>query len=105
MVNKLDIMIKNFLKKLIAKDYDSFINNNDLVIIHNGFVSSYPINNIQKLLEDIDFPVCDEDMINIIIANHNIKKNIKDGKYDNLKPMIDEEINNIFDDILNKKRT
>jgi len=96
------MIIENLVAEMKRRGYDVFDNNGNLIILENSFVSTTPLKNIIKLLTDKLLPLSINDMIPILISNHNTKKDIDNGKYKNSPAMSNEEISKKMNEIFRK---
>lgn len=95
-------IIKNIIDGLMKHGYDIFINNNEIIILHDGYVKTTPLDNTLNLMNDETFPMTVDDIIELLIDQHKTKKDISDGKYDDLQPMTSKELHEYLVN-LNKK--
>lgn len=97
---------EEILNELHKRGYDAFVIENDIIILNDGFKSTIPLNSTYELLnpkEDIIPPLPSSEVVNIIIANHDIKKEIHNGEYDDYEGMskgeLTESLINFFNQI------
>jgi hypothetical protein len=90
--------------KIQSQGFDCFINNENLYILSEGFTSDSPLENILNLIS-FKFMKLDIDTIaRLIITNHKLKLDIKNGIYDNLPAISDEDFKNTIINALNKNK-
>jgi hypothetical protein len=63
--------------------YDTFINNSTLHILNDGFISDYELDDIENL-KTLPF-MTNKEVVGLLMSNHDIKKDIKRGVYDDIK--------------------
>lgn len=83
--------------------YDMLVKDNTITLLKDGYVKTIPLDNTIKLMEDDFFPIPINDVALLLMSNHKTSKEIYDGKYDDLKPMSKQEINDILYEILKNK--
>ena len=95
--------IDELINILSKYGYDMLVKNNIITLLKDGYVKTIPLDNTIKLMEDDFFPIPINDVALLLMSNHKTSKEIYDGKYDDLKPMSKQEINDILYEILKKK--
>lgn len=92
---------EDIINNLHYRGYDGFINGDDIIVLKDGFTSTSSLAGSLDLMTPKSIMVFDKEMtpppmsisevVDLIIYNHNNKKDIYDGKYDNLGGMSKKE--------------
>lgn len=83
--------------------YDCFINNNIITILHDGFTKTIPLDNTLNLLYDKLMPMKMDELIQLLISNHIMAKDIKEGKFNNAEPISFSVISDLIREKLSYK--
>lgn len=78
MVNKIEL-IKN---RIIDLGCDCWVNEGNFVLLKDGFIKTLPINNTLNLIGGI-YPMAIDTIAKLCIDQHQMSKDLKEGKYDN----------------------
>ena len=71
--------------------YDIFIKENVITILYEGYVKTTPLDNILNLMNGKLMPLPIKDVALLLISQHKTKKELEEGKYDNLPPLTEVE--------------
>jgi hypothetical protein len=79
--------MNDIIEEINKRGYDSFINNDEVVVLKDGFVTQTPILNIINLItpKEIEFDgkktllpgISTSDIVALILENHKIKKKLQ----------------------------
>ena len=90
---------QELLDKIHSKGFDALVSGNELIIIKDGYGSSTPLNNALNLFNvivvdghTINLP--ENEVIDMILDNHMVKKEIAYGTIDNRKSITWDDIGN-----------
>ncbi len=104
-------MSKDIIELVSSRGYDAFIRDDEIIVLNDGFISKSSLSGVYELMvpqklsipdgEDIVAPgIGLDEVVDLIISNHNTSKDINNGAYINMESMTEEEVINFFNDSL-----
>jgi hypothetical protein len=101
--NKVDT--DKLINELAKYGYDMFVKDNTITILCDGYVKTTPLDNTLNLLYDELMPMTIKDVVELLIDQHKTRRDIDEGKYDNLESMTSEETHDKLSEIFEKVKT
>jgi hypothetical protein len=97
--------IDKLINKLAKYGYDMFVKDNTITILCDGYVKTTPLDNTLNLLYDELMPMTIKEVASLLIDQHKTRRDIDEGKYDNLESMTSEETHDKLSEIFEKVKT